>query len=127
MQQRSCEQIGLLLSKYADGEATPAERARVESHVASCADCSRKLAEFSQLASIFSGPPMRDPEPSLRVDLFRQIREVRQEEEEARKRAEERLSWLPRLPHRVPRRNLASRAWSAASPFMVASAAIFTL
>lgn len=127
MQQRSCEQIGLLLSKYIDGEASPAERQRVESHLVSCADCAARIAEYRQLASILSGSPRRDPEPALRVDLFREINRIHEEEERLQRKAQERPAWMPApaASRRAPSRF--ARLWSAVSPFVAASAAVFTI
>ena len=80
MAQKGCEQIALLLSKYADGEATPDELKAVSSHVAACAECSRKLAEYNELAAIFSATPKRDAEPQLRVNVFRELDRIHREE-----------------------------------------------
>lgn len=124
MQQRSCEHIALLLSKYADGEATPAERQSVESHVAGCADCARRLSEYQEIAFIFSGTSRRDPEPQLRVNLFKEIDHLK-EEERRKERSTSKLPFpLPVAPRVSP---VASRFWAAASPFVVASAAVFTI
>src|SRR6266487_5937401 len=92
MQQRSCEKIRLLLSKYADNEATPSEMQRVDSHVASCADCARRLTEYMQVSAIFSSEPTRPPEPQLRAGLFQEIYHL---QEDKQRRADKRPWYLP--------------------------------
>ncbi|NUN51036.1 MAG: zf-HC2 domain-containing protein [Candidatus Brocadiae bacterium] len=42
----SCEAYGILISRWADGEATAEEARRVESHVAACPACRALAAEF---------------------------------------------------------------------------------
>ncbi|MBI5367760.1 MAG: zf-HC2 domain-containing protein, partial [Planctomycetes bacterium] len=39
----ACSDLGHLLSKLVDGELAPAERARVEEHLAGCAPCRAEL------------------------------------------------------------------------------------
>ncbi|MGI8586366.1 MAG: zf-HC2 domain-containing protein [Chloroflexia bacterium] len=43
--------VRALLSDYLDGEVTPAERSRVERHLASCQDCARVLAQYREVGS----------------------------------------------------------------------------
>ena len=45
----SCEGMLSLLSDYLDGELLPADRARVDTHLKSCVNCSRFGAELSSL------------------------------------------------------------------------------
>jgi hypothetical protein len=94
MQQSGCDQIGLLLSKYADGEAAPTERGLVDTHVAACNPCAAKLLQYREMAAIFSGVADRAPEPHLRVTLFSQIERIKADEERA--------EHLTRLPQRAP-------------------------
>ena len=68
----NCEQFQPLLASYTDGEIPPAERSRVEAHVATCAACRRALdvqglmrrAIASQRASLADTAP-----PGLRTRL----------------------------------------------------------
>ena len=131
MQQRSCEGMQVLLSKYADNEATPAERERVAEHVASCVSCTHRLAEYRQAGAIFAATPAREPEPQVRVGLFREISRLKQEE--IRKRhAHERRPWYLRLPLAQARNasgkpTLFGRWWLAASPFVAAAMIVLVL
>lgn len=45
------------LSAYLDGELAPAERTRVDAHLAGCERCSRRLAELRATASLVSALP----------------------------------------------------------------------
>src|SRR5919202_5352779 len=89
MQHQSCDDIALLISKYADGEATHEEREAVDLHVSTCSACARKLTEYMEFAAIFAEAPMRSPEPDLRANLFREIGNIK---EEARRKDAEALS-----------------------------------
>ena len=53
------------LSAYHDGALAPAERAAVDSHLATCDDCSARLAELRTVASLIGALP--DPVPSRRL------------------------------------------------------------
>src|SRR5690348_15288414 len=59
-----------LLSKYVDGEATPAERAQVEAHIGGCAACSRLLVDYRVLRSRVVDLPNYRPDPRMRARLF---------------------------------------------------------
>jgi hypothetical protein len=127
MQQRSCEELQLYISKYADGEATPEEREAVDLHISTCTQCACKLTEYMELAAIFSEMPMRSPEPELRTGLFRQIDSIN---EDARRKVERRI---PERPWYIPAQAPASaqnlpflaRLWRAATPFAAAAVALF--
>lgn len=47
-----------LLSAYLDGEATPAEAARVAAHVRECLPCRRRLEEFNQARAAVRSLPL---------------------------------------------------------------------
>ena len=58
----SCQDTRELFSAWVDGEATPAERARVEEHLRACADCRRELDRFRRtLALLRAVEPARAP------------------------------------------------------------------
>jgi len=58
----SCQDTRELFSAWVDGEATPAERARVEEHLRACADCRRELDHFRHtLALLRAVEPARAP------------------------------------------------------------------
>ena len=53
------------LSAYLDGALTPAERAAVDTHLGSCADCRARLAELRGVSALLRSLP--DPMPSRRL------------------------------------------------------------
>ncbi len=68
------------LSAYLDGELPPAERARVEAHLASCDRCARRLADLRSTAALIAGLPYSRASRSLvpRVtERWRWLRPVR--------------------------------------------------
>src|SRR5215218_8934416 len=77
MQQGSCEEIQLLISRYVDDEVSDRERELVEAHVATCEACACRLLQWVEMAAIFAETPMRVPDAELRTKLFREIRERR--------------------------------------------------
>src|SRR6476659_2444798 len=130
MQRRGCEAIQLLLSKYADNEATDAEHEQVMSHVATCADCARRLAEFEQVAALFRAEPTMPADPGLRVGLFKEINHLKEEERRQQREVSHGRHWyLPAPPpaRRASKKSPAARLWSAASPLVAASLAVFGL
>jgi anti-sigma factor RsiW len=50
-----------LLTAHLDGELDDAERAEVETHLASCADCRRELEALRHVRSVLRGAPAVDP------------------------------------------------------------------
>ncbi len=52
--------LGELLSAYLDGEVSPAERARVTSHIADCSLCQAELADLHSARSALRSLPMLD-------------------------------------------------------------------
>lgn len=130
MQPESCEcdNIQLLISKYADGEATAQERQLVEAHTARCEHCACKLTSYIEMAAIFSDGAPRAAEPHLREGLFREI--GRQKEEAWRKHNPPIKQQLPirRLPKlSASGLSFAARVWRATTPFAVAAVAMLTL
>jgi len=59
-----------LLSAYADDEVTPEEAARVEQHVAVCADCARDLRFMRQTATVLASTPEVTPPAGLRQAIL---------------------------------------------------------
>ena len=99
MQQRGCEKVQLLLSKYADNEASPSERERVYSHVATCETCAGRLAEYKEVSAMFSSEPRRAAEPQLRAGVFQEIHRLNEEEQRRQRQAEASRPWyLPARP-----------------------------
>ncbi len=122
----SCEKIQPLLSKYADNEATPAEREAVRLHVLDCAMCVRTLNEYEEVSAIFASAPTRPPEPQLRVGLFREINLIKEaERRKQRSAAEKPERWYkPSSALRTIGRGGLSKLWGVASPFAVLTLAV---
>ena len=53
------------LSAYLDGELAPAERSRVDDHLAACGPCRVRLAELRAIASLVAALPSAQPARSL--------------------------------------------------------------
>jgi anti-sigma factor RsiW len=51
----ACQSFEMLLSAYADAEASPRERAQVEMHLAACAGCRARLEDLKALSAAVSG------------------------------------------------------------------------
>ena len=130
MQRRSCEEIHFLISKYVDNEATPAEKARVDSHVAACDECRARLDRYREVEAIFASTPVRAAEPSLRVGLYREITHLKEEERRRERTAREARPWFLPGPSQPSSRRSRSRSplvrlWSLTSPFVAATVALF--
>src|SRR5438552_1440728 len=69
----NCTDIRPLLSAYYDGDGTPEEHARVESHLAGCEDCRRALAEYRAIGGDLRALPLPVPPAGLRRDVWRAI------------------------------------------------------
>lgn len=132
MQQGSCEEIHLLISRYVDDEVTPEEHALVESHVATCEQCAYRLLQWVEMAVVVAETPMRQAAPDLRANLFRAIHA--QKEETARK--EERVpadlrAWrsadAPLLASPSQPVALRKRLFKAANPVLAAAVPVFLL
>ena len=81
MDQVSCEVVADLLPLYADGACSGGSRALVESHLAGCAQCARKLAEMGDDRA----------EQLVEADAQRQLKEL------ARRHTRRRVSVLAAL------------------------------
>lgn len=126
MQQGSCEEIQLLISRYVDDEVTPEEHELVETHVATCEACSYRLLEWVEMAAIIAETPAQQPDPELRAGLYRAIYA---QKDEAYRKAErvsaEPVAWraatnsteLEKRPNPLPFRK---RLMQAANPVMAA-------
>jgi hypothetical protein len=132
MQQDSCEEIQLLISRFVDDEVSPTERKRVEEHVATCDACGYKLIEYMEMAVLFSETPLMQPAPELRSSLFREIGNIKNEarvKEEAHSSAKERPWFVPAAPAKDGKRTLSSAllrgVMQAVSPLAMAAAALF--
>ena len=96
-----CAACRPLLSKYVDGEATPAEVRLIEEHIGGCARCTAALTEFRLMRSAFHQAPQRAPDPRIRDGLFKAIEEF----EATRPPADRLRRPAPRQPARpAPRR-----------------------
>ena len=71
-----CAACRPLLSKYVDGEATPAEVRLVEAHIGGCEACTQALIEFRLVQTHFAGLPTRQPDPPELPPQFDLLREV---------------------------------------------------
>src|SRR5271170_36302 len=56
-----CERVSSGLLAYMDGRAKPAERVEVEHHLASCAACRERLAEFRGIWGVLDEVPAIEP------------------------------------------------------------------
>lgn len=61
------------LSEYLDDELTPAERAAIEAHLATCRDCGTTLAELREVVARAASLPARPPDADLWAAVARQI------------------------------------------------------
>jgi len=50
----ACQSYQMLLSAYADGEASPRERSQVETHLSGCPDCRARLEDLKALSISFA-------------------------------------------------------------------------
>lgn len=120
----NCGEVRALISAYHDGEATPEERKRVESHLATCEDCRTTLAEYRAIGGDLRLMPLPVPPAGLRRDVWRAI-EARQGASRALPRLGSPAGNLLRLPqsqNRNPRSGMASiftyasNGWAKALP-----------
>lgn len=61
------------LSRLHDGELSPGERARFESHRAHCAECRRSAMEFEESLSLFRSARSRPPNADLAARILRKV------------------------------------------------------
>lgn len=73
-----CQQLVELVSDYLDGALQPADRERVEAHLAGCDDCNGYVAQVRRLLELTRDLPQPELPPerlaSLR-DMFRTARD----------------------------------------------------
>jgi len=62
------------LSRLHDGELSPGERARFESHRAHCTECRRSAMEFEESLSLFRSARSRPPNADLAARILRKVR-----------------------------------------------------
>jgi anti-sigma factor RsiW len=58
---RECGAARPRLDAYLDGDLPPAEAARVEGHLAACADCAAELADLRRTVEMVEALPMAEP------------------------------------------------------------------
>lgn len=128
MQQSSCEDLQLLISKYADDAATPSEREAVDRHTAVCDKCACKLTEYMEMAAIFSESPMHLPDPHLRAGVLKEIGRLHEEKRKAEVQIKER-EWqkLPSLPQLLGRQSSLASFFKTVGPFAFATASVSAL
>ena len=61
------------LSRLHDGELSPEERARFESHRSHCDECRRSVAEYETSISVFRGARGAGPPPDLAARILRRL------------------------------------------------------
>ncbi len=66
----TCERIEELLSAYLEGELGAAERAEVESHLASCPACAGLLEALREVTGAMASFPEAEPSPALMARLY---------------------------------------------------------
>lgn len=91
---KDCEIIRPLLSVYVDEEAEPSEVARVEAHIAACAQCASELAFLRLSQTVLSEPADVPPPTALRA----RIAAATYARPTLRQRA---LAWLQPAPARL--------------------------
>lgn len=69
----NCKEMEAKLISYTDGRATDAERAAVERHIATCAACRARVAEFRGVWSALDQAPALEPSPSFDARLRQRI------------------------------------------------------
>jgi hypothetical protein len=70
---KDCQDMRAQLSAYVDGELTPAERAEVDAHLASCPNCEQEVAELKTLAAGLAALPQLRPAPRFLAEVRRKI------------------------------------------------------
>ncbi len=57
----ACREYELLMMRLLDGEISESDRARLESHLKSCADCARAMKEYGEIVSTTANVRMKEP------------------------------------------------------------------
>lgn len=68
-----CKEFESGILSYTDGRASEAEQRAVESHLASCAACRARVAEFRSVWSALDEAPALDPSPAFDARLRQRI------------------------------------------------------
>lgn len=76
-----------LLAAYSGGDLEPAEKSRVEGHLAECSACRAELADLQISLRLIRSTPELEPPPWLAVRIMARVRE----------RQKEKQSWLQRI------------------------------
>lgn len=79
------------LSAYCGGDLGPAERVRIEAHLASCPACRAEVADLGTTLHLIRSTPQVEPPPWMTSRIMAHMRE-----EKARKRGWLQLFWFPR-------------------------------
>ena len=73
-----CSECGGLIIEYMHGELSPGDRARVEAHIETCADCMRELEEYAEIRRAVQTEPSIEPSQSVLDALSRAARDKAQ-------------------------------------------------
>ncbi|HET7142209.1 MAG TPA: zf-HC2 domain-containing protein [Candidatus Limnocylindria bacterium] len=81
MARSTCAAIRPLLSALIDDLLPADERSAVESHLATCAACRRRLAEYRAIGRAIGSLPQVEPPAGLERDLRRRLEQYERDEE----------------------------------------------
>lgn len=70
-----CSECGELIIEYMHGELSPGDRARVEAHIETCADCMRELEEYAEIRRVVKAETSLEPSPAVLDALSRAARD----------------------------------------------------
>lgn len=105
----SCRKVQFLIQECLDGEASAADRQRVDAHVAGCAECAEVMAASRQLAQLMGGLPERRVSTQFERNLMAAVRETQPASHGAAwwERFRVRFAWRLRVPALVAAGSLA--------------------
>jgi anti-sigma factor RsiW len=66
----ACQELVELVSDYLEGVLEPAERARIQAHLAECDDCTVYVEQFEETVRALRSLPGDEPEPAEREALL---------------------------------------------------------
>ena len=72
-----CQEFVELVTDYLEGTLPPAERARMDAHLAGCDGCSGYLEDMRRLVGTLHEMPEPPPDPETRDTLLRAFRDLR--------------------------------------------------
>ena len=72
-----CREFVELVSDYLDGTLPPAERARMDAHLAECDGCTGYLEDMRRLVGSLNETPELPPDPHTHDALLRAFRDLR--------------------------------------------------